>query len=283
MSSNSASPEHGHGLGASYQDAAPEQLDQMPGHWLLAQLGKRVLRPGGMELTQRMLLALRIQPSDQVVEVAPGLGATASQVLAKSPASYRGVERDPEALRMAQKAVASFSNPDYQVQQGSAEATGLEEASASVFYGEAMLTMQAANRKKAMVEEAFRVLKPGGRYGIHELGLVPDDLAEADKNLINKGLQQAIRVNARPLTEAEWRSLLTDAGFVVKASAVLPMHLLEPARLIQDEGLKGALRFGLNLLKNKNARARVLKMKRLFKDNADKLRGIMLVAEKPSS
>ena len=30
---------------------------KMPGHWLMARLGKRVLRPGGMELTRRMISA----------------------------------------------------------------------------------------------------------------------------------------------------------------------------------------------------------------------------------
>ncbi|PRC44304.1 SAM-dependent methyltransferase, partial [Mycobacterium sp. ITM-2017-0098] len=29
----------------------------LPGHWLLARLGKRVLRPGGLELTTRLLAA----------------------------------------------------------------------------------------------------------------------------------------------------------------------------------------------------------------------------------
>ena len=50
---------------------------RMPGHWLLARLGKRVLRPGGMELTRWMLNALRIvgkQP--EVIAV-----ATAAQLL----------------------------------------------------------------------------------------------------------------------------------------------------------------------------------------------------------
>lgn len=32
----------------------------MPGHWLLVRLGKRVLRPGGIELTCRMLAVLAI-------------------------------------------------------------------------------------------------------------------------------------------------------------------------------------------------------------------------------
>ena len=30
-------------------------LEKMPGHWVLARMGKRVLRPGGLELTRRLL------------------------------------------------------------------------------------------------------------------------------------------------------------------------------------------------------------------------------------
>src|SRR4051794_26597211 len=49
------------------------KTDKMPGHWLLARLGKRVLRPGGRQLTHRMIEALNIGPSDAVIEFAPGL------------------------------------------------------------------------------------------------------------------------------------------------------------------------------------------------------------------
>jgi len=37
----------------------------IPGHWLLARLGKRVLRPGGLELTSRLLAAANIHASVQ--------------------------------------------------------------------------------------------------------------------------------------------------------------------------------------------------------------------------
>ena len=30
-------------------------IDRMPGHWLLARMGKRVLRPGGVETTGELL------------------------------------------------------------------------------------------------------------------------------------------------------------------------------------------------------------------------------------
>ena len=53
-----------------------DNTHKMPGHWLLAKLGKRVLRPGGLELTRVMLKRLDIQSCDAVVEFAPGLGVT---------------------------------------------------------------------------------------------------------------------------------------------------------------------------------------------------------------
>lgn len=34
------------------------RIEDVQGHWLLARLGKRVLRPGGLELTTRMLARL---------------------------------------------------------------------------------------------------------------------------------------------------------------------------------------------------------------------------------
>src|SRR5688572_30301444 len=71
---------------------------RMPGHWLLARLGKRVLRPGGVELTRWMLDALDVDPRDRVVELAAGLGATARLTLTRHPAAYTAVDRNPAAV-----------------------------------------------------------------------------------------------------------------------------------------------------------------------------------------
>ncbi|CAN5902909.1 hypothetical protein BH23ACT11_BH23ACT11_17250 [soil metagenome] len=54
---------------------------RMPGHWLLARLGKGVLPPGGIDLTREMLDGLGISPADQVVGFARGLGSTARLAL----------------------------------------------------------------------------------------------------------------------------------------------------------------------------------------------------------
>jgi SAM-dependent methyltransferase len=255
------------------------EMSKTPGHWLLAQMGKRVLRPGGLELTRQMLAALAIQSTDDVVEFAPGLGMTAQCTLQHNPATYTGIERDETAAAIVR---------DYLTQSqqrclvGTAEATGLDDQSATVIYGEAMLTMQPASHKAAIVREAYRVLRPGGRYGIHELSLTPETLDEPTKETIQRDLAQAIRVNARPLTVAEWHALLEAAGFQVQMEARAPMHLLEPQRMIQDEGLLRTLRIALNILRNPTARQRVRTMRQVFRQYAAHLGAIALVAVKPT-
>ena len=44
-----------------------------------------------------------------------------------------------------------------------------------------MLTMQSDKVKGQIVNEANRVLRPGGRYAIHELALHPDTLTDEQK------------------------------------------------------------------------------------------------------
>ena len=253
------------------------KAEKMPGHWLLARLGKRVLRPGGRQLTYRMIEALDIGPSDAVIEFAPGLGDTARLTLERKPASYTAVERDKDAAALVRKLL---QGPEQRCVVGLAENTGLPDGSATVVYGEAMLSMQTPEQKSRIVREAHRLLKPGGRYGIHELCLIPDDLDESTKLEIQKDLSSVIHHGTRPLTIAEWQGLLESEGFSVQAHAQAPMHLLEPWRIIQDEGVFGAVRFAFNLLCNREARRRVLAMRRVFSKYRDHLAAVMFVGQK---
>lgn len=252
------------------------KAEKIPGHWLLARLGKRVLRPGGRQLTCRMIEALNIGPSDAVIEFAPGLGETTRMALGRKPASYTAVERDKDAAAMVEKILRGS---EQRCVVGLAEETGLPDASATVVYGEAMLSMQTPQHKCGIVREASRVLKPSGRYGIHELCLIPDDLDESTKLEIQNELSAVIHHGTRPLTIAEWQGLLESEGFLVQAHAQAPMHLLEPWRIIQDEGMFGALRFALNLLCNREARRRVLAMRRVFSKYRDYLAAVMIVGQ----
>jgi phospholipid N-methyltransferase len=138
---------------------AGQHLEKMQGHWVLARAGKRVLRPGGLALTRRMIDALSISVDDRVVEFAPGMGVTARMVLRKKPSQYWGVERDPAA---AARLESLLPRGTAQIVGAQAEHSGLPNACASVAYGEAMLSMQTLEQKKRILSEARRLLALGG-------------------------------------------------------------------------------------------------------------------------
>jgi SAM-dependent methyltransferase len=253
-------------------------LEKMPGHWLLARMGKRILRPGGRELTQRLMQHLQIGPRDHVVEFAPGLGVTARLALARQPASYTAVERDAAAAAGIRR---MLSAPNHRCISGTAEQTGMPDGVASVVYGEAMLSMQMPAAKERIVAEAARLLRPGGRYGIHELCLVPDDVPEEVREAIARDLSDDIHVGVKPLTARQWRELLQSAGLAVTVVEMAPMHLLEPARVFRDEGLVRGLRFFFNVARNPAARQRTRRMRNVFRKYREHLAAIAVVAAKP--
>lgn len=255
------------------------EVKRLQGHWVLAKLGKRVLRPGGIELTRQLIQRAAPASSDRIVEFGPGVGRTAELLLAAHPASYIGVDPNPNGL--AQLDVVLAGHPEASRVSASADATGLPSGETDLVVGEAMLTMQPAHTKQAIVAEAARLLAPGGRYAIHELSLTPDDCPEEVATEVSHALSRGIKVGARPLTLPAWTALLESEGLTVEWSASAPMHLLEPARLISDEGLGGAARFLFNVLRDREARGRVLTMRKVFRANADHLAAIAIVARKP--
>lgn len=252
-------------------------LAKAPGHWVLVRLGKRVLRPGGLEATNLLLRTLQITGPDHVVEFAPGMGATASRLLDRRPASYTGVERDEAAAARLRTILGPRGAT---IVLGSAESSGLRGGQADVLVGEAMLTMQPVERKRAIIAEAARLLRPGGRYGIHEIALGPEDVSEKARRDLRANMSKVIHHGVTPQTESEWRGLLAEAGFTDLDVHFVPFRLLEPKRLVADEGLFGAARFVFNLLRMPDARRRVLEMRRTFRRYEKNLSAIVITARK---
>jgi len=252
-------------------------IKKTPGHWILAQLGKKVLRPGGKELTEKMLRGLNITPSDSVVEFAPGMGFTARLCLEKQPENYVAIEQNEQAANIVR---SYLNNQKYTCRIGNAQATGLKDAMASVVYGEAMLTMQSDAKKRDIITEAARILKINGRYGIHELCITPDDIDQTQQRLIQKEITETIQHPAKPITPSEWKQLMEECGFEIEYEEIAPMHLLEPKRMIDDEGLLGFLKIAKNLIVKPEARQRVFSMRKIFRKHNTNLAAITLVVKK---
>ncbi|MBK8711827.1 MAG: class I SAM-dependent methyltransferase [Niastella sp.] len=252
-------------------------IDTAQGHWLLAKMGKRVLRPGGKELTLKMIQGLHITPQDRVIEFAPGIGYTAEKVVAMHPKSYTGIELNEEAATLLRKKINTDA---YKIMLGNASQVALEDGCCDKVYAEAMLTMNADHRKSEIIREAHRLLRKGGLYGIHELGLTPHTLHEKEKATIQHALAVCIKVNARPLTQSEWVHLLEQEGFRIIDIQTNRMLLLETSRIIDDEGILRCLKIGFNMMRNPKARKRISEMKSVFTKYKDQMNAISIIAEK---
>jgi len=252
-------------------------IKKMSGHWVLAKAGKKVLRPGGKELTSKMINFLEINSKDKVVEFAPGLGYTANIVLNKKPKNYVGFDLEDDII---QKLTDKYGTEAAQFKIANAASTMLEDNSKTKVFGEAMLTMQADHRKREIIQEAFPILEVGGLYAIHELALKPNNISDEIKKNIQRELAETMNVNARPLTIEEWKKILEEQNFDIIHYQVTAMHLLEPARIIDDEGFTGFVRIVKNILSNSDIRKRILRMKNIFKKYENNLCAVILVAKK---
>ena len=251
-------------------------VKKMPGHWLLARMGKRVLRPGGKELTTKMISKLNVNPSSVVVEFAPGMGNTSRLIFSKNPKEYFGVDQSEEAVSNLNSIT---NNRAYRFVKRNILDSELYDDLATVVLGEAVLTMQTDIHKEKIIGEAYRILKKGGKYGIHEICLYPGNLDVKFKNKIRKDLSDAVHVNARPMTIPEWEKMFINAGFKIESVMTNPMHLLRPIRLIKDEGFR-VFKILFNVLTTPHALNRIKKMRGVFNRYEKNMKSISIVAIK---
>lgn len=256
-------------------------VEKMPAHWLMGRLGKRVLRPGGREMTRWLIKELGIGANDRVVEFAPGLGATARELLACGPASYTGVDRDAGAAEFCERGLRKLGYNAARVLRGDASRVPAPDASATIVMGEAMLSMQPNERKRAIVGEAKRLLEPGGRYAIHELAVVPESIDRNTLEQIQSDMSRSIHVGVRIGTVSEWTSWLAAEGLVVESTMTAPMRLLEPERLLADEGAAGLTRFVFNMLRTPGATKRLMEVRSVFRKHEAHLLAVALIARRP--
>lgn len=253
-------------------------LDQVPGHWLLARMGKRVLRPGGLEFTEKLLRGLDIGPGMRVVELAPGLGATTRLIAKRRPDSLIAVDRDPVAAESVRELLGD--REDYRCVVGDASSTGLPDGCADVVLCEAFLSLQSDQNKRRTLDEAFRLLRPRGHVGFHELCLRPDSVDLETQQVVRKELSVAVKLGARPLTVSAWRTLVLGSGFQIRDVSSGEMRLLEPRQFVRDEGLGRSIRIVFNVVRTPAARRRVSMMRATFRRHADHLGALAVVATK---
>jgi arsenite methyltransferase len=123
------------------------------------------------------------------------------------PSGYAyGLDMTDEMLALARKNAAAQGAKNVEFLKGQIEAIPLRDNHVDVIISNCVINLSAD--KGQVLREAFRVLKPGGRFAVSDViaqGEIPSDLRQ--------DMQAWIGCIAGALEEGEYRGLLAAAGF----------------------------------------------------------------------
>ena len=117
-----------------------------------------------------------------------------------------GLDMTDEMLTLARKNAAEQGATNVEFLQGQIEAVPLPADAVDVVISNCVINLSAD--KGRVLREAFRVLKPGGRFAVSDVvvqGELPEDL--------RRSLESWVGCVAGALEEREYRRLLAEAGF----------------------------------------------------------------------
>jgi arsenite methyltransferase len=117
-----------------------------------------------------------------------------------------GVDMTDEMLALAERNAAEQGAGNVRFLKGTIEDVPLPDASVDVVISNCVINLSAD--KSRVLGEAFRVLRPGGRFAVADV-VVQGALPEA----VRRDLELWVGCVAGALEDAEYRSLLTAAGF----------------------------------------------------------------------
>ncbi len=249
-------------------------MNRVPGHVLLARLGKKRLRPGGITATNWLIEHGEFNKDSKVLEVACNRGVTLMEIAKKYHCDITGVDRDENFLAEARENIAK-ENLESKIKILNADARNLpfEDESFDVIINEAMLTMLSEADKEKAIKEYFRVLKKGGKLLTHDISMPVEKLE------VVKELRKTINVLATPLLEEKWLKLFKNAGFSNVTTKTGKMTLMSKEGMQKDEGEDGVKKIFENAKKDPNFE-QFIEMKDFFARNADNLYYLAVCSEK---
>src|SRR5438128_10314687 len=132
-----------------------------------------------------------------------------------------GLDMSDEMLALARENQRKASVANVEFLKGEIENIPLPDASVDVIISNCVINLSADKRR--VLREAFRVLKPGGRFAVSDV-VVRGEIPAA----VRRSMELRVGCVAGALEEAEYKGLLAAAGFVDVG--------IEPTRIDEQVG-----------------------------------------------
>src|SRR5438094_1172228 len=176
----------------------PSQVQQIPEETLLASLG-----------CGNPTALAQLNPGEVVLDLGSGGGIDvllSARRVGPTGKAY-GLDMTDEMLALARENQRKAGVTNVEFLKGEIESIPLPDASVDVLISNCVINLSADKRR--VIAEAFRVLKPGGRFAVSDV-VVRGEVPAA----VRRSMELWVGCVAGALEEQEYRRLLADAGFV---------------------------------------------------------------------
>jgi len=136
-----------------------------------------------------------------------------------------GLDMTDEMLALARENQRKADVENAEFLKGHIESSPLPDASVDVIISNCVVNLSADKRK--VITEAFRVLKPGGRFAVSDV-VVRGEMPA----LVRTSMELWVGCVAGALTEDEFRSLLEESGFTDIGIEPTRIYEVEDARAL---------------------------------------------------
>lgn len=228
-------------------------------------VGMTVLHPGGLKATNKLTDACSITTQTKVLDIACGKGTSAIYLAKTFGCRVVGVDISPELIEDA-KNLARKKKMEHLVQFQQADALDLpfpqNEFDATI--SQAVLVL--VKNKKKVVQEALRVVRPGGSLGWIELSWKKPPSARFLKD-VSDVLCAFCMQNVLPFEK--WKTLFRGSGMTHLEARLFSMESSGLAHMLSSEGLVNSMKVAIRYLTRPRIRERMQTMNRFFKEHAD--------------
>jgi len=214
------------------------------------------LHPGGLELTEEFAELCEVRRGSDVLELACGTGESACWLAERRGARVVGLDRSPRMIQRAEQK-ARARGLEVAFREADAHHLPLPDAAFDVAICECTLCLLD---KEQVLREMVRVVRPGGRVGMHD-GCwredTPDDLKRTLAEIEGE----------RPETLEGWQRLFAQAGLAeiraVDKSSLIPRWMKESRKQL---GRVGQLALAWKVIRRWGFRGlrRILRSERVF-------------------
>lgn len=248
--------------------------------WPLARrLGVGAVRFGGPAMTERLIGGVHLQGGDRVVDLLPGDGDLGRRVLPVGLHAWTGVCTTPRQAERLEAAMGS--GPERGVVVGTPDATGLPDGGASVVLAEGLLTGLADAGRLSVLGEVRRVLRPGGRVGVHELAVLQGAWDAEPPEAVRARMAPTAEGGLRPLSEGAWRALFEAAGLELIGTSTGRVVVPGAREMLAQEGVRGTAELAARVLRPGVAGRRWRRAANHLRREDARLEALVVIARRP--